>query len=468
MRHNTLVALLSLTLVGPAFAAKPGEAPRGLLFKKNAASAPGMQKGVIGGIRSLVKTGLQKARLVISPPRPMRHTDIQEALQVIPKGDRQAWASTIMVGSGVRAEQIAETEKTIPRWPDLKFPEQRLVMATIMTAMKVPYEKVEAAEKLIPEGHWETQRGVLATIMAARGISYEQIKATMKKQVPGEWKDGDQRIVIAAIKTFSHITDDQVRNAESTIPYGLYPKERGIMGALFASFGTLQRGLSAEDRGHLMQGGLLRKMAGRIAAGGTRKPGLLYAGEPYVTNYKDLARKVKAAPQGDHRMVVAEVMDRSGIAASHIQEKIDSIPAGKWPGTRNIVATLMAAGRITHEKVSEVEATIPKGLWPKHRGTVAAIIAVSPPFTWKDVAEEEARIPKGEWADGEQRIVLAALKVGFGSVTYENIRAAEKLIPKGVLPGERGILAGHFAFFANARKSWGLDPVDQAVVDGTN
>ena len=351
---------------------------------------------------------------------------IQDALRVAPEGRRQAWAAAIMAGRGIPAQRIVETESEIPggRWP-----EQRLVMAAIMTATKAPYAKVEAAEREIPAGLWERQRGVLAVLMASYDLKWEGIAKIEKAMTPGEWAEGDQRIVIAAIKahTTPALTDGQIRDAESKLPAGVWPNERGIIGAL-----TI-----------------------RFEESGAPKAVEKYASEnAFVGKIGTIARDLHAVPPGNERATVAEIMHRNAKAtSSRINAALAAIPPGKWEHERLLVATLMAVSDLKYEEILEIEKTIPEGLWPAQRGAVAAILGARPrrlsKVTYEDVAASEKSLPPGQWVENDQSILIAAVKEAFGHLAYEDVAEAEKLIPDGLWPMERHVLAAHIAYFAN-------------------
>ena len=182
-----------------------------------------------------------------------------------------------------------------------------------------------------------------------------------------------------------------------------------------------------------------------------------------VRHIESVEEALRAAPPGNQRVVVAEIMERSGLASSAIKTALATIPRRKWKENKLLVATVLAAASVTQEKVSEAEKTIPKGLWPTQRGAVAAIMAASGDETWAEVAASEKLIPPGQWANDGQRIVIAALKEGFGAghITYESVLAAERLIPPGLWPKDRAVLAAHIAYFSDQGRDIGLAPEDR-------
>lgn len=160
----------------------------------------------------------------------IRPSQIRAALEGVPAGDRRGVVATIMVGTGVDAAKIrAAVESVPPAWG-----EQRLLMGTIMAAMKVPYEKVSTQHASVPREAWPRQRGVLSAIMAATGLTYRQIEAQERTIPRGRWAAGQQRVVVAALEAAFHVDHAQVAAAAAKLPPRLYPGQRAIIAANIA------------------------------------------------------------------------------------------------------------------------------------------------------------------------------------------------------------------------------------------
>lgn len=264
---NTALAtslFLVLGLMGPG-----AEIPRALAKGKRGTSKVGLRAGRRQQQRKITGIHASARRRKRALPRRLRsqnvtYRDVRAGRLLLPRGigGQGAVVAANLVGMGVPIRTLRNAERKIPSG---KWPGQRWLVASIMAAMEISYEQVASAEASIPAAQWAQTRAVLGAVLVASKQSYAQVKAFEQGIAEGEWKQGDQRIVVAALARGFGIPLDKVRTQLASIPEGALPEHRAILAADLAAMEGSKKGLAPEDRRRL------ERMKGPKKAPATRR-----------------------------------------------------------------------------------------------------------------------------------------------------------------------------------------------------